>query len=144
MTFDLLRFVHILSAALWMGSALYWPGDLRRALEAGGGAPALALRRARGALGLDLAAGVATIVTGGAVAGVGGARELTMWGGLALAAARVALLLALARPALRRVDAAAQAGDLARAKLAAKRIAAYAGAAHLLWLIALAAMVFPV
>ena len=141
---DLARFLHILSAALWMGAALYWPGDLRRALEAGAGAPTVALRRARSALALDLGAGGATFLTGGALLSFASPSAFTVWVGLSAILVRVALLLALARPAVRRIDAAAQAGDLVGAKLAAKRIAAYAGVAHLLWLIALAAMVFPV
>jgi hypothetical protein len=143
---DLARFLHILCAALWMGAALYWPGDLRRALDAGGAAPGVALRRASGALALDGIAGLATILTGGFLASRYGAdvvRPLTMWGGLALAVARLALLLLLARPAVQRVAAAASAGDVARARASAKGIAAYAGVAHLLWLLALVAMVFP-
>ncbi len=138
---DLARFLHILCAALWMGAALYWPGDLRRALDAG--APGVALRRASGALALDGGAGLATILTGGLLASVGGANVVTMWGGLALAAVRLALLLLLARPAVARVASAATAGDLTGARAAAKGAAAYAGIAHLLWLLALAAMVFP-
>ena len=144
----LLRFLHIVSAALWVGAALYWPGDLRRAVEAGAGAPELALRRARGALGLDLGAGLATLLSGGAYAGLLGAdgmtvSGITMWGGLSLGLARLALLAALARPSVRRAEAAARGGDLARARGAAKGVAAYAGVAHLLWLLALAAMVLP-
>jgi hypothetical protein len=142
MTTDLLRFLHILSAALWIGAALYWPGDLKRALEAG--TPDLALRRARSALGLDLGAGVSTILTGGALAGVAGASVVTMWAGLAFALTRVVLLFALARPAVARAAAGAAAGDLPRARAAAKGANAYAGVAHLLWVLALAAMVFPV
>ena len=139
---DLLRFLHILSAALWLGAALFWPGDLKRALAAG--APALALRRARGALRLDAGAGTATVLTGGALAGMGGVSVVTLWGGLTLALARLALVFALARPAVRRAAAAADAGELERAAGAAKGVAAYAGIAHLLWVAALALMVLPV
>jgi hypothetical protein len=136
----LVRFLHIASAALWLGTALYWPGDLRRALDAG--APAVALKRARVALGLDLGAGLATVLTGGAYASFGGAAPIVMWGGLGLAVLRLALALALARPAVARVAAAAEAGDLPRARAAAKGVAAYAGVAHLTWLVALMVMVF--
>jgi hypothetical protein len=141
---DLVRYLHILSAALWLGAALYWPGDLRRALDAGGVAPTLALRRARAALGLDLGAGVAVFLTGGGLASMHLGNRLTMWGGLALVLTRVVLLFALARPAVRRASAAADGGDLPRARAAAKGVAAYAGIAHLVWAVALALMVFPV
>ena len=59
-----LRFFHILSAALWMGSGLFWPGSLRRALALGPPHPAPAFAQARVGLGLDLGSGVATVVTG--------------------------------------------------------------------------------
>lgn len=143
-TILLVRFLHVLSAALWLGAALYWPGDLRRALDAGGVAPTLALRRARSALGLDLGAGFAVLLTGGGLAGsLGGGNPVTVWGGLALALVRFVLVLVLARPAVRRASAAADGGDLARARAAAKGVAAYAGIAHLLWAVSLGLMIFP-
>jgi hypothetical protein len=138
------RFLHILAASLWMGSALFWPGALRRALGAAPPQPDAALRQARAAAGLDLGAGIATVVTGGALIWAAGGNEIAVAAGLALALARLGLLLGVARPALARVEQAVAAGDVERARGAARRIPAYAGAAHLLWLAALAAMVFPV
>ena len=141
-----LRFFHILSAALWMGSGLFWPGSLRRALALGPPHPAPAFAQARVGLGLDLGAGVAAVVTGLLYASpLGG---VTMRAGILvgflLALGRLGLLVALARPALRRAADALAKGDLEAARVASKKLPAYSGSAHLLWLAALVAMVFPI
>ena len=139
-----LRFLHILSSAAWFGAALFWPGAIRRALA--GDSPAhaqAALAQARTALRLDLWAGVVTILSGGAYAASLGAVRHGIWIGAALALVRVGLLLAMAAPALRRVASAVEGGDRASATVAARRLPAYAGAAHLLWLVALLTMVLP-
>jgi hypothetical protein len=139
-----IRFLHILSASLWLGAALFWPGALRRALGAAPPQLEAALRQARAALGLDLAAGIATVAFGTALFWKQGANEvLVAAAGLTLALARLGLLLGIARPALARVEQAVGAGDVDRARAIARRVPAYAGAAHLLWLVALGAMVFP-
>ncbi len=139
-----LRFLHVLAAAIWFGSALFWPGALRRAIAAGTLAPALA--QARSGAGLDLWAGLATVATGTVYMSPAGGVPFRMGLGLGLGLAlvRIVLLLALVRPALRRITAASGAGDLGAARAAAKALPAYAGTAHLLWLLALACMVFPV
>ncbi|HEX7625234.1 MAG TPA: hypothetical protein VF400_16775 [Anaeromyxobacteraceae bacterium] len=141
-----LRFFHVLAAALWIGSALFWPGALRRALAAGTQAPAQALAQARAGAGLDLGIGLATVATGIVYLSPAGGVHFRMGLGLGLGLAllRIVLLLALARPALRRITEAVGAGDLEAARAAAKALPAYAGAAHLLWLLALACMIFPV
>lgn len=141
----ILRFLHVLSAALWLGSALFWPGALRRALDLGPPHPAPALAQARVGLGLDLGAGLATVVTGLVYASpVGGAPiRHGLIVGLAFAALRLALLVAVARPAVQLAREAAGAGNLAAARVAAQRLPAYTGAAHLLWFLALATMIFP-
>ena len=143
-----LRFFHVLASALWFGTALFWPGALRRALAAGtqAPAPAAALSQARAGAGLDLWVGVATVATGTVYLSPAGGVPFRMGLGLGLGLAllRIVLLLALVRPALRRVAEAVGAGDLGAARTAAKALPAYAGTAHLLWLLALACMIFPV
>jgi hypothetical protein len=141
-----LRFVHVLSAALWMGSGLFWPGALRRALALGPPHAEPALAQARAGLGLDLAAGIATLVTGLLYASpLGGvAMRPGILAGLVLALSRLALLFALARPALGHVSEALSRSDIEAARSASKRLPAYSGSAHLIWLLALMAMVFPV
>jgi hypothetical protein len=140
-----LRFLHVLAAALWMGSGLFWPGALRRALALGPPHPAPALEQARAGLGLDLGSGVATMVTGLAYASpLGNVPMRTgILVGFVLALGRLALLFALARPALLRASEALARGDLEAARAASKRLPAYSGSAHLLWLLALMAMLFP-
>lgn len=141
-----LRFLHVLSAALWMGSGLFWPGSLRRALALGPPHPPPALAQARVGLGLDLGAGIAAIVTGLLYASpLGGVTmRAGILVGLLLALGRLGLLVALARPALRRAGDALARGDLEAARAASKKLPAYSGSAHLLWLAALVAMVFPI
>jgi hypothetical protein len=141
-----LRFLHVLSAALWLGAVLSWPGALRRGLDPRVGAAEPALAQARGGLGLDLVAGLATLVTGLLYASpLGGVPiRLGLVVGLALAVARLALLFALGRPTLHLVSEKLAAGDLAAARTASRRLSAYVGTAHLLWLLALVTMVFPV
>jgi hypothetical protein len=140
-----IRFLHVLSAALWLGAALSWPGALRRALRLGPPHPAPALAQARVGLGLDLGAGLATVATGLVHASPfgGGPLRIGIVVGLAVALARLALLVALARPTLRAVSDDVAAGDLDAARGAARRLPAYTGTAHLLWLIALVVMVYP-
>jgi hypothetical protein len=139
-----IRFLHVLSAALWMGAALWWPGVLRRALAGDPPDAAAALALARRGTRVDLAAGLATIVTGAVYLSplTGIAPRVGLWLGLGLALARVGLLHAMALPALRRVAAALSAGEAAAAREASRRLPAYAGAAHLVWLLALAVMVY--
>jgi hypothetical protein len=140
-----LRFLHLLSASIWIGSALFWPGALRRALAAAQPEPGPALAQARTGFALDLAFGLATIATGLLYLAMG---EVPLRHGLeagfAFAVIRIFLLLAMARPALRAAAQGVAAGDLERARGAARRLPAYAGAAHLLWLLALVCMVWPV
>jgi len=140
-----LRFLHILSAALWMGSGLFWPGALRRALLVEPPHPGPALEQAHAGAGLDLGAGLAVLVTGLAYASPLGGVPLRagILLGLLLALARLVLVAVLARPALRRVKSALGEGDLASARAASRKLLGYSGSAHLLWLLALVAMVFP-
>ena len=141
-----LRFLHILSAALWLGAVLSWPGALRRAVKAGSSFVPPALAQARMGLGLDLGAGLATLITGLVYASPigGGPLRIGIFVGLALALARLALLVALARPTLRAVADEVAAGRLEAAHAASRRLPAYTGTAHLLWLLALVTMVFPI
>jgi hypothetical protein len=144
MTYDLVRLLHVLSIAAWLGSALWVPGDVRRTLASGGDLAALRAR-VRPALALDLVAGLAAIVTGTALLALHG---LPLRNGLQVGAGLGILLLALVgagvRPAWLRVAARADAGDAPGARAAAGRLAALAGVGHVLWLGALSLMVLPV
>ncbi len=141
-----IRFFHILFASLWMGAVLSWPGALRRGLKVGPPHAAPALAQARVGVWLDLGAGLATIVTGLIYVSPygGGPLRLGILVGLALALARLALLVALARPTLREIGDEVTTGRIDAARAAGRRLPAYTGTAHLLWLLALVLMVFPV
>lgn len=144
MTHDLLKLLHILSMATWLAAALWVPGDVKRTV-AGGGDPAALGARVRPALALDLAAGLATIVTGTFLLVQHGMPLRTgLEAGSALGILLLALVAAAIRPAFRRVEAALAAGDRAAAAAGARRLSALAGVGHLLWLAALSLMVLPV
>lgn len=140
-----LRFVHILSASTWLGAALWTAGDVRRTLAQGQPFVNALAARSRPAMRLDLWAGIATIVTGSALVGMlyAGMPRTGILVGFGAAALRLVLLLAVTAPALNRLQAAVASGDLAATALPAKRLAMISGIGHLLWVVALAGMVFP-
>lgn len=141
-----LVFLHVLSIAAWLAAALWVPGDVKRALALGGPHPGALGASVRPKLGLDAAAGVATIVTG----------LLLMWEasmtrprlgitlGIVFALVRLGLLASMRR-AFRSLAARIAAGEpVAPGDPAARRMSMLAGIAHLLWALALAGMVFPI
>jgi hypothetical protein len=141
-----LVFLHVLAISAWLAAALWVPGDVKRALALGGPHPGALAASVRPKLGLDAAAGIATIVTG----------LLLMWeasmtrprlgitAGIVFALVRIGLLAALRR-AFRSLAARIAAGEpVAPADPAARRMSMLAGIAHLLWALALAGMVFPI
>jgi hypothetical protein len=141
--FNVVLFLHVLAAATWLGAALWTPGDVRRTLALGPPHAEALVGRAGTALSLDLWAGLATLLTGLAALGLhGGVPRPGIVVGLVAVLVRLGLLVVGTMPAWRRVAGAIRAGDLAAAGSAARRLAALAGPAHLLWLVALAGMIF--
>ena len=144
--YELLRFLHILSASAWLGATLWVAGDVRRTLALGrphpGPLPALSTR----ALGRSRAAGAATLVTGLAVMFyVGGHPRTGLMIGFALTLVRLAVVAAGLRPAWRRIATRLAAGeDVPASDGAVGRMVMFSGIAHTLWLLALATMVFPI
>jgi hypothetical protein len=139
-----LLFLHVAFAAAWLGSALWTPGDVRRTLARGRPAVDALAARARPAYGLDLGAGLGTILTGLAVwayEGFGHRRGIEI--GLLASLLRVIVTFVGIRPAWTAVEAAVSgSGDLAAADAPARRLGMLAGIAHALWLVALAGMIF--
>ena len=142
----LLLSLHVLSVSAWIAAAMWVPGDVARTLRLGRPHVDALAARVRPQLGLDAAAGIATIVTG----------ALLMWEealgrprtgitvGIVATLVRLGLLAGLRR-AWRSIAARLQRGEAVDPKDAAvRRMAMLSGIAHLLWLVALAGMVFPV
>ncbi len=141
----IVRFLHILVAAAWLGAALWTPGDVRRTLALGKPYSEALPRRARPALWLDLWTGVATLLTGIALIALveNGMPRIGVLVGLGAVLVRLVVLALGMRPAYLAVETSMAAGDLAAAQTPARRLAMFAGIGHLLWVIALAGMVFP-
>lgn len=143
---SLLVFLHVLAISIWIGAALWVAGDVKRALAMG--RPEVDLLRARiqPALGLDVLAGVATLVTGSLLVWEErlGMPRLGITAGIVLTLVRMGVLAAMRRT-FRGILARMQGGQpVPVTDPAAKRMSMLSGIAHVLWLLALAGMVFPV
>ena len=137
-------FLHVLAAATWLGAALWTAGDVRRTLALGKPHTDALPRRVRPALSLDLWMGVATLLTGIAAIGLeGGVPRTGVLVGFVAVLVRIAVLVLGVRPAYRSVEAALGQSDLSAAGAPARRLGMLEGIAHLLWVVALAGMVFP-
>jgi hypothetical protein len=141
----LLRFLHVLSIAAWLGATLWLAGDARRSLSAGPDPARAFFERALRALQVDRLAGLATIVTGGAliaVTGVWPALPIPLTIGMALGVTRFGLTDAALRPAVRKLSARLEAGEApGTLRPAAGKLAMLSGIGHLVWLGALAGMI---
>jgi len=142
----LLLFLHVLSISTWIAAALWVAGDVRRALAMGRPHADVLSTRVNPALGLDAIAGLATLVTGGLLLwemGMGHPRA-GIAAGIVFALLRLGLLAGMRR-AWRGLLARIRSGEaIAVGDPAARRMAKLARFAHLLWLLALAGMVFPI
>jgi hypothetical protein len=142
----LLVFLHVLSMALWIAAGLWVAGDVRRTLAAGRPQVDALPARVRPALGLDAAAGLATLATGALLVwelGLGMPRP-GISAGIVLALVRLGVLAGVRR-SWRAIAARLQRGEpVAASDPAARRLSMLAGVAHALWLLALAGMVFPI
>jgi hypothetical protein len=138
--YDLLRFLHIAATATWIGAAIWVPGDVRRTIARGPPHTDLLAPRIDAALKLDVWAGVASILTGLVLMlAIGGHPETRIIVGLLLALVLLTLVAFGILPAWRRIRGSlATDGDAG----AVKKLAAFNGIAHALWLAALATMVF--
>jgi hypothetical protein len=141
----LFLFLHILLISVWIAGLLWVPGDVKRTLALGKPHVDALAARMRPALALDAIGAAGTFASG----------ILIMWAesfvpprpgigaGILFAIARAFALWAVRRSA-RGVAARLQAGEaVAPNDPAVKRIGMLSGIAHLLWVLALAGMVFP-
>jgi hypothetical protein len=143
---DLFKFLHVLCASAWLGATLWLAGDVRRTLALGRAQASALGARVRPSLGLDVGAGVATILTGILVmVAQGGHPRTGIMVGFVLALARLVIVFAGLRPAWLAISARLATGEDVPATAApVKRMAMFSGIAHTLWVIALATMMFPV
>ncbi len=141
----IVRYLHVVSMAAWLGSALWLAGDARRSLAAGPDAARTFMPRALAALKLDRLAGLATLLTGAGLihlTGIWPALPLPLMVGMALAIARAGVTDALLLPAVRKLSARLEGGESSAALLpVAGRLAMLSGIGHLAWLGALAGMI---
>ncbi len=141
----LLRLLHVLSMAAWLGAAMFVPGDVRRTLALGPPHTVPLLARVRLALRLDLAAGIATLVTGALLASPLGqtGKGAGVLAGTVLGLALLGIVAGVLMPAWKRVSTAIEAGGgTAGVEGAVKKLAIFGGVAHLVWLAALLAMLW--
>jgi hypothetical protein len=140
--YDLSKIVHFASMAVWLGAAMWVPGDVKRSLDLPGGPDANLPRRIRAALRLDIWGGIFTIFSGIALAWQGAAHARWIGVGFALSILLFMLVMVVLLPAGKRIAAAVETGgDLAEARGSVKQLAAFSGVAHLLWLAVLVEMV---
>jgi hypothetical protein len=142
----LLVFLHVISISAWLGAALWLAADVRRTLGLGRPHVDALAARVRSPLGLDAAAGIATLVTGLLLMWEGGMGHprLGISAGIVLALLRFGALAAM-RGAWRKILSRLEAGEaVPPSDPAAKRMSMLSGIAHTLWLLTLAGMVFPI
>lgn len=142
----LFLFLHVLSISIWIAGALWVAGDVKRTLALGKPHLDPLAARVRSALGLDALGAAGTFATG----------ILILWAqswphprpgvaaGILFAVARLLVLVGVRRAARTAVGR-AQAGEaVSPSDPAVRRVGMLSGIAHLLWVLALAGMVFPV
>lgn len=143
---SMLVFLHVISIATWIGAAIWVAGDVRRTLAMGRPHVDALPARIRPALGVDAVAGVATIVTGALLLVEMGTAHprVGIMAGIFLALVRLGLLAGMRR-AWRGIMARIQSGEAVPVSdPAARRMSKLSGIAHVMWLLALAGMVFPI
>lgn len=143
----ILKTLHILSAAIWLGAGLPVSRDVRRTIERGRPHTDLLPERVNRSGKVAVIAGVLTLGTGvNLVFSVGGFANVrpNIHVGFGLTLLLFAIEAGLVRPTWRRIAAilTAEDGDLAEARGLTGRFAMLHGIEHLLWLVVLVLMVF--
>ncbi len=143
---DLFRFVHVLSISLWIAAALWVSGDIRRTVALGTPNPEALSSRLRPAFSLDLSAAIATVASGILLfVSEGTSRpRVGIVLGFVLALVRAGVLTGVRRLWRSLAERLKAGEEIPPSNPTVRRIAALAGLAHTLWLVALAGMVFPI
>ena len=142
----ILKTIHILSTAVWLGAGLTVAGDVRRTIERGRPHTDLLIERVNRQGRLAVIGGVFTLGTGvNLIFTLGGFANVrsNIHAGLGLSLLIFAVGLGLSMPTWRRIRAILSdaGGDLAEAKRLSRRLGMFTGIEHLLWLIVLVVMV---
>ncbi len=141
----LLRLLHVLSMAAWLGAAMYVPADVKRTLALGPPHTVPLLGRVSLALRIDLAAGILTVITGALLASPLGQVGMSagVIAGAVLGLVLLGIVIGVLTPAWKRIAVAIEAGGGTEgAEASVKKLTAFGGVAHLVWLLALAAMLW--
>ncbi|MFO0550240.1 MAG: hypothetical protein U0271_17735 [Polyangiaceae bacterium] len=144
-TITFLRFVHILSMAIWFGGGLTLAGDVRKSLARGKAAAELLPSRVERTLTIGLVGAIGTIVSGLVlIFQMGGFKGISprIHAGLGLALVAFAVELIVLRGAAQALGPAIAKDDEAAMRSLPKRFAMAAGIGHTLKLIILVLMVF--
>ncbi len=136
MTPIILRILHLFSMAVWVGSPLNAPGDIRRTLALGYPHAEALIPRIRQSARITMAAGLVTIATGLAVVfALGGFKAVPARIHIGMGLSLLTLLWGalVVDPAWRRIAKTIQArGDLAGAAVLSRRFTVRMGVEHLL------------
>lgn len=140
----LLVFFHVLSISVWMGAALWVAGDVSRGLGLGRPHVDALAAQIRPKLGLDAAAGIATVVSGALLMWEEalGKPRLGITVGIVATVVRLGVLGGMRRAWKSIVERLAHGEAVERRDAAARRMTMLSGIAHTMWLVALAGMVF--
>ncbi|MSS72537.1 MAG: hypothetical protein EXS64_13745 [Candidatus Latescibacteria bacterium] len=144
LTFLILKMIHLLSIATWLGAGLLISGDVRRTIERGKPHTDLLPERVKRSGKIALIAGILTLGTGlGLIFNMGGFANVrpNIHIGFGLVLVMFVLRLGLIGPTWRKMEG-SLGGDLAEARRLAGRFGMLHGIEHLLWLVVLVLMAF--
>ena len=138
-----LEIVHIAIAAAWFGHKLLIPGDIRRAVHAGGAESEALMGRMKRAERFGILSGLGTLLSGGTLMWLVGIDTVDtgIWVGLGLVVVALIVGAMTGRPASRLLRDAVGRGDRVEATIAGGQISRALGLESLLWIGALVAMV---
>jgi hypothetical protein len=134
---------HIAFAAAWFGHKLLLPGDIRKAVHAGGPESEALLGRVKRSGRFGILTGLGTLLSGAGLMWLVGidTLDIGIWVGLGLVVAALLLGAMMRRPASRLLQEAVGRGDRVEATIAGGQISRALGLESLLWIGALVAMV---
>ena len=142
----ILKFFHIMAAAVWFGAVLLTPGDVRQTLEMGRPHVDGLKDRLQKSVSISLRAGVLTVITGFGIifaSGGMGAVHFRIHIGMTLAIVMLGVGFLMLTPVVNAIcETIDKGGELDDAKALAPKLGMFSGINHLLWFVTLGLMVF--